>query len=103
MEAKIILTLSHTGNAEIYEINLSNQKLRKITHHFGVDVDPDLSKDGKILTFLSSRSGKAAVILQTHLEKRKNVKRIGFVGQFNATPRFSPEGNEIVFFFLDGQ
>jgi TolB protein len=25
------------------------------------------------------------------------VKRISFVGQFNATPRFSPDGKEIVF------
>ena len=95
--SRIILTLSHTGNAEIYEINLSNQKLRKITHHFGVDVDPDLSKDGKVLTFLSSRSGKAMIYLADPSGKEKNVKRIGFVGQFNATPRFSPEGNEIVF------
>ncbi len=95
--SKIILTLSHTGNAEIYEINLSNQRLRKITHHFGVDVDPDLSKDGKALTFLSSRSGKAMIYLADPSGKEKNVKRIGFVGQFNATPRFSPGGNEIVF------
>jgi TolB protein len=27
----------------------------------------------------------------------KDVKRISFVGQFNATPRFSPDGKEIVF------
>jgi len=94
---KIILTLSHSGNAEIYEVNLANQRLRKITHHFGVDVDPDLSKDGKILTFLSNRSGKAMIYLADPSGKEKNIKRIGFVGQFNATPRFSPEGNEIAF------
>jgi len=95
--SKIILTLSHTGNAEIYEVDLSSQQLRKITHHFGVDVDPDLSKDGKILTFLSNRSGKAMIYLADPSGKEKSVKRIGFVGQFNATPRFSPEGSEIVF------
>jgi TolB protein len=27
----------------------------------------------------------------------KDLKRISFVGQFNATPRFSPDGKEIVF------
>ena len=94
---KIILTLSHTGNAEIFEINLASNRLRKITHHFGVDVDPDLSKDGKLLTFLSNRSGKAMIYLADPSGKEKSVKRIGFVGQFNATPRFSPEGSEIVF------
>jgi TolB protein len=34
------------------------------------------------------------------LDPRKtesNVNRISFVGQFNATPRFSPDGKEIVF------
>ena len=29
--------------------------------------------------------------------KEKDIKRIGFVGQFNATPRFSPSGEEIAF------
>ena len=29
--------------------------------------------------------------------REKNVKRIGYVGQYNATPRFSPDGSEIVF------
>jgi TolB protein len=94
---KIILTLSHTGNAEIYEIDLKTNFLRKITHHFGVDVDPDISKDGSLITFLSNRSGKAMIYTAKPSGKEKEVKRIGFVGQFNATPRFSPSGEDIVF------
>ena len=94
---KVILTLSHTGNAEIYEIDLRTKQLRMITHHFGVDVDPDLSKDGSLLTFLSNRSGKAMIYLADPAGKEKDIKRIGFVGQFNATPRFSPSGEEIAF------
>jgi len=49
------------------------------------------------MTFLSNRPGKAHIYTMDPRETEKNVKRISFVGKFNATPRFSPEGKEIVF------
>jgi len=50
-----------------------------------------------MMTFLSDRAGKAMIYTSDPNGEERNVKRISFVGQFNATPRFSPDGKEIVF------
>lgn len=93
----IYLTLSFTGNADIYEMNLNSGKMRKITSHYGDDVDPSITSDGSLMTFLSNRPGKAHIYTMNPSDTEKDVKRISFVGKFNATPRFSPDGKEIVF------
>jgi len=93
----IAVTFSMGENADIYIMNLASGALRKITNHFSIDVDPSLSADGKIMTFLSGRSGNAMIYTLDPSATEKDVKRISYVGQFNATPRFSPQGSEIVF------
>lgn len=93
----IALTLTVSGNAEIYEMNVESKELRKITNHFSADVDPSITYDGSLMTFLSDRPGKAMIYTMDPRGTESNVKRISFVGQFNATPRFSPDGKEIVF------
>lgn len=93
----IYLTLSFSGNADIYEMNLETKKMRKVTSHYADDVDPSVTQDGSMMTFLSSRPGKAHIYTMDPRQTEKDVKRISFVGQFNATPRFSPDGKEIVF------
>ena len=93
----IYLTLSQSGNADIYEMNLATTRMRKVTSHFAEDVDPSITQDGKMMTFLSNRPGRAHIYTMDPSQTEKDVKRISFVGKFNATPRFSPDGKEIVF------
>ncbi|MDD0853890.1 hypothetical protein HBN50_12330 [Halobacteriovorax sp. GB3] len=93
----IILTLSHVGNAEIFEMNLKTRKLRRITRSYSPDVDPSISVDGSLMTFLSGRPGKPMIYTMDPSGIEKNVKRISYIGRFNATPRFSPDGKEIAF------
>jgi TolB protein len=93
----IYLTLSYTGNADIYEMNTSSGKMRKVTSHYADDVDPSITRDGKLMAFLSNRPGRAHIYTMNPTQTEKDVKRISFVGKFNATPRFSPSGKEIVF------
>jgi TolB protein len=94
---KIYLTLSYSGNADIYEMGLDGEGLKKITSHYADDVDPSINRDGTLMTFLSNRPGRAHIYTMDPSATEKSVKRISFVGQFNATPRFSPDGKEIVF------
>jgi TolB protein len=97
------VTLSYTGNADIYEMGLNGGKMRKVTSHYADDVDPSVTADGSLMTFLSSRSGRAHIYTMDPRSTEKDIKRISFVGQFNATPRFSPDGKEIVFVsWVDG-
>lgn len=93
----IYLTLSHGNNSEIYHMDLKTSQLRKVTSHYAIDVDPSINRDGSLLTFLSSRQGKASIFTMNPSMTEGNVKRISYVGKFNATPRFSPDGSEIVF------
>lgn len=94
---EIALTLSHTGNAEIYIMNLETKNLKRLTKHYAADVDPSFSIDGEMLAFLSGRVGKAEIFTMNPSSLEKDVKRISFVGDYNATPRFSPNGKQIVF------
>ena len=94
---KIALTLTISGNAEIYEMDIETKEIRKITNHFAADVDPSITADGSLMTFLSDRPGKAMIYTLDPRGTESAVKRISFVGKFNATPRFSPDGKEIVF------
>jgi TolB protein len=96
-DEKILLTLSKSGNSEIYELDLKSKALRQITQHWAEDVDPSITEDGKQMAFLSSRSRKAEIFTADPSSAEKSVKRISYVGKFNATPRFSPDGKEIVF------
>jgi len=84
----IYLTLSHVGNAEIYAMSLDKRRLRRITRHYASDVDPSLTIDGKKMVFLSNRAGKAMIYTMDPRSLEKDVKRISYVGDYNATPRF---------------
>lgn len=92
----VFLTLTMSGNADIYEMSVPGGNLRKVTTNRADDVDPSVSRDG-LMSFLSNRAGRAHIYTMDPYGTEKDVKRISFVGQFNATPRFSPDGKEIVF------
>jgi TolB protein len=93
----IYTTLSYKGNADIYEMQISSGKLRNVTSHYADDVDPSITRDGSLMAFLSNRPGRAHIYTMDPASPDKGAKRISFVGQFNAAPRFSPDGKEIVF------
>ena len=93
----IILTLAHQGNAELYQMNLKTKKLRRLTKDFAPDVDPSLNLKGDKLVFLSGRPGDPMVYMMDPSGLERDVERISFVGKFNATPRFNPNGTQIAF------
>ncbi len=78
-------------------MNLKTKKLIRITKNYAQDVDPSMRADGERMAFLSNRSGPAMIYTLDPRHTEKNVRRISYVGKFNATPRFSPEGSEIAF------
>lgn len=96
-DQRIYLTLSYTGNADIYEMVLETGALKRITNHFSDDVDPSITADGGSMCILSGRPGAAMIYTLDPRGEEKNVKRISFVGKFNATPVYNPDGSEIVF------
>jgi len=94
---EIILTLTHSGNAELYKMNIKTKVLFPLTRHFASDVDPSVSPNGETVAFLSTRAGKPMIYTLSTDKTEFNVKRVSFVGEYNASPRFSPNGEEIIF------
>ncbi len=92
---KIALTMSFTGNPEIFALDPANTTVTRLTSSFGVDVDPSWSPDGKSMAFVSSRTGMPMVFnMQADGSK---VQRLTYAGRYNATPNWSPQNNKIVF------
>lgn len=93
----LYMTLSYQKNADIFKMNLKTGAKTRITSHYSDDVDPYINRDETLMTFLSGRPGKANIYTLDPTGTEKSVKRISFVGDFNAAPRFNPDGTEIVF------
>ena len=90
------LTLSYSGNPEIYLLDLASRSTTQLTHSVGFDVDPSFSPDGTKLAFVSSRAGKP-MVYTLNMSNPTDVKRITYAGQYNATPSWAPDGKKILF------
>ncbi len=93
----LYFTLTTSGNADIYEMPATGGKPRRITHSHAEDVDPTVTADGSSMSFLSNRAGRANIYIMNPREGDAKARRVSFVGQFNASPRYSPDGKEIAF------
>jgi len=67
----VALTLSIKGNPDIFLIDLDGRILERLTSHWGIDVSPSFSPDGKKMAFVSNRS------------------RLTFDGNYNTSPSWS--------------
>jgi TolB protein len=94
---EVVLTQSFGGNADLYKLMIDSGRRIPLTRDPGIDVEPSFNADGSSMAFLSGRSGKAHIYMMPPLGGDKNAKRISFVGRFNASPKFSPDGKMIVF------
>jgi TolB protein len=92
---KIALTMSYTGNPEIFLLDPDTNALQKLTHSFGFDVDPSWSPKGESIAFVSSRTGVPMVF--TMKADGSQTQRLTYAGRYNATPTWSPTGNKIGF------
>ncbi len=93
----LFLTLSKSGNADIYRKNLSSGKTTRITRgpRGSMNVEPAISPNGKMLAFSSTRGGPPMVYVMTL--STGSIKRITYAGKYNATPTWSPDSKKIAF------
>ena len=93
----LITTASKYGGMDIFKYHLRSKKMFPI--HMGprgaINVEPSINQRGDQIVFSSDRSGK--VMLYKSNQYGERIERITFVGNFNSTPHWSPDGKKIVF------
>lgn len=94
----VVMSFQNTPN--IYLLNPITKMASQLTQSLGFNIDPHFSPDGKKLAFISVRHGPPTVYT-ADLEQLKNNHgagtRIAMAGNLNATPRWAPQGDQIVF------
>jgi TolB protein len=89
----LALTLSKSGNPEIYVMDLASKALTQITHHYGIDTEAAWTPDGQNLVFTSDRAGKPQVY-QVPVAGSEPT-RLSFQGESNARATVSFDGKKI--------
>jgi len=84
---ELALTLTISGNPDIFLINVNGKIVKRLTQHWGIDVSPTFSPDGKKMAFVSNRSGSPQIYVLDMVTNQ--VERVSFEGNYNTSPAWS--------------
>ena len=87
------LTLSRTGNPEIYVRDMATGRTEQITQHWAIDTEPAFSPDGRYVYFTSDRGGRPQIYRVP--AGGGNPDRVTLEGEYNARASISPDGRKI--------
>lgn len=89
------------GNHEIYTVNADGTSLRRLTDNSAMDLDPDVSGDGRKVVFSSDREhvgwGNAWEIYTINADGTGDLARLTSNDTADTEPAFSPDGQRIAF------
>lgn len=91
---RIALSLSRSGNPEIYVMDLVSKQLIQLTNSFGIDTEPVWSSDGKFIYFTSDRGGRPQIYKVASVGGA--ATRVTFQGNYNASASVSYDDKKIV-------
>jgi TolB protein len=85
----LAVTLSYEGSPDIYRISPTDGKVQaRLTTGRAADLSADFSPDGSQIVFVSDRGGNPQLYVMS--AAGGNARRITFQGNYNQTPRWSP-------------
>ncbi len=99
---KLAIVLSKGGYPNIYVYDIYNRSLRRYTSGKSIDTEPVWSPDGKYLYFASDRVNGRLHLFKLDLAS-KDVSRVTFEGTYNASPRITADGQNLVFLHKNDQ
>lgn len=96
----LALALSRDGNTQIYQVAANGGSLKRLTNSQGstIDTEPQYTPDGTQIYFTSDRGGEPQIYrMPAAGEMSEAAKRVTFRGNFNTSPRISPDGKKMAF------
>ena len=91
---KLVVTLGGVeGNPDIYILDITSRKTKRLTTHRAIDTEGTWSPDGQFIYFTSDRSGGPQVYRVS--VNGGTPQRVTFEGSYNARPRLSPDGTRL--------
>ena len=93
---RLAVTLTRDGSSQIYLINAdgSGAPLR-LTNSAGIDTEANFAPDGQSILFTSDRGGGPQIYRMP--VSGGFAQRVTFDGDYNVSPRFSPDGKSFSF------
>ena len=92
----LALTLTMSGNTQIYALPVGTNEPRRLTQSDGIDTEAQFSADGRSIYFVSDRGGSPQIYRMA--ASGGSAERITFNGGYNISPSLSAVGWRI---FLD--
>ena len=87
------LTLSRSGNPEIYVREMATGAVTQLTQHWSIDTEPVWAPDGKSIYFTSDRGGRPQIYRVS--PTGGSVERVTLEGEYNARASVAPDGRKI--------
>jgi len=98
---RLAVTLSRDGIAQIYTIDAEGlEPPHRLMTTRAIDTEAVFTPDGKNILFTSDRGGSPQ-IYKVPVEGG-NAQRLTFSGNYNVSPRLSPDGKKLVFIQQNG-
>lgn len=93
---KLAIVLTKDGTSNIYLIGADGTGLTRLTNSQAIDTEPNFSPDGRYMLFTSDRAGTPQ-IYRMRADGQGEAERMTFEGNYNVTPRYSPDGKSFIF------
>ena len=89
----LAVSLSKSGNTQIYTVSADGGDLRRVSNSNGIDTEPHYSADGQWIYFTSDRSGGPQIYKMP--AGGGEATRVTFKGSYNISPRLSSDGKTL--------
>ena len=93
----LVLTISTNGNPDLFKMSTDGKTLTPLTNgpRAAMNVEPSVSPDGKKIAFSSDRGGRPHIFVMN--SDGSGTRAITIAGEYNSSPRWSPDGKRLVF------
>ena len=93
----IVYSSNASGKPDLWKVNADGSGAQLLTTDAGYNTFPAFSTDGRFIAFISDRSASGGSIGIWRVDSNGNNSKQLTSGQLDLDPRFTPDGNAVVF------